>query len=149
MSQYKVSKENLKKELLSLSELEGYTFKPKTKKDYLEIDDIKVVDKEMINNILSTKFSKTFKKLLVLALACINDDEADEGDVSIVLDEVELTREILVNRYKKFLSNQEFQSNLKKLRLLDNELRVKYMEIKKRAIYLEVMETEEKGMGGR
>lgn len=142
MANYLIKKKHQDESVVSIKELEGYTFKPRLTKDsYIKVNAVTIVDKVMIDKILTMKFNKSFKKVVQLALRVINDEDAADGDVSIVLGEVELVREILLNRYQKFLSYEKEQLFLKKLRLIENELRMKQVTIKRKAQLLE-MENE-------
>ena len=101
----------------------------------------------MIEKILSMKFDKSFKQLVALALRVINDEDADDDTAMLVLDEVELVRQILLERYHKYISKEKEKLFLKKLRLIENEMRVKQIKIKQKAIYLEQQEEKSHGRG--
>lgn len=142
MANYLIKKTHHDESVVSIRELDGYTFKPRLTKDsFVRVNEVTIVDKVMIDKILTMKFNKSLKKVVQLALKVINDEDADDGDATIVLGEVELVREILLNRYQKFLSYEKEQLFLKKLRLIENELRMKQVDIKRRAQLLE-MENE-------
>ena len=142
MASYLINKRHKDECVVSIKGLEGYTFKPRLTKDsYIKVNAVTIVDRVMIDKILTMKFNKSFKKVVQLALRVINDEDADDGDVTIVLGEVELVREILLNRYQKFLNYEKEQLFLKKLRLIENELRMKQVTIKRKAQLLE-MENE-------
>lgn len=146
MYNYNINKEHLDDTVVSISEIEGYKFRPKLNKEgYVKVSEVTIVDKVMIDKILTMKFNKNFKKLVALAMKVINDEESSDDEVRIVLDEVELIREILLNRYQKFLNHDKEQLFLKKLRLIENELRMKQVRIKQKAIYLEMQEQKSKG----
>ena len=83
----------------------------------------------MINEILTIKFNRRFKKLLTLVSAVLNDTDATDADTALALDEVQLVKEILLNRYQKFLNQEKEELFLKKLRVLENELRLKQVMI--------------------
>lgn len=141
MASYLINKRHHDESILSMNDVEGYVFKPKTKSDsYIKVKEVKIVDPKMIDKILTMKFDKLFKQVVAMALTVINDDDATDDDAEIVLDEVELVREILLNRYQKFLNYEKEQLFLKKLRLIENEMRVKQVKIKQKALYLEQME---------
>ena len=149
MASYLINKSHQDESVVSIRELDGYQFKPKANKDsYIKVNQVTIVDRVMIDKILTMKFNKSFKKVVQLAMRVINDDDADDGDVSIVLGEVELVREILLNRYQKFLNFEKEQLFLKKLRLIENELRMKQVTIKRKAQLLE-MENEKTRSRGR
>ena len=148
MGSYLINKKHCDDLVISIKEFDGYKFKPKsTNGKYIKVNEVTVVDRVMIDKILSMKFDKSFKQLVALALRVINDDNADDAEAEIVLDEVELVRQILLNRYQKFLSHEKEQLFLKKLRIIENEIRVKQVQIKQKAIYLEQQEEKTRGRG--
>ena len=106
----------------------------------IDIKNVKMVDPELSNIILSIKLNDKFNKLLKLVNNYLNNDDAGDADTALVLDEFSMIRDILLNRYQKFLNQQQEALYLKKLRLVENEIRVK--EIKIKAM---VMEQEERG----
>ena len=77
----------------------------------------------------------------------VNNEGADEGDCELVVDQAELLREILLTRYQKYINYEKEQLFLKKLRLIENEMRMKQVQIKQRAIYLEQQEEMYRGRG--
>lgn len=148
MAGYLINKSHCDDSVVSIKELDGYTFKPKQgKNNYIKVNEVKIVDKVMIEKILSMKFDRSFKQLVALALRVINDEDADDDTAMIVLDEVELVRQILLERYHKFISKEKEQLFLKKLRIIENEMRVKQIKIKQKAIYLEQQEEKSHGRG--
>lgn len=144
MANYLINKNHCDDSVIKLKDVEGYTFRPKvSKRDYIKVSEVTIVDKQMIDKILSTKFDISFKKVVNMASYVINDDDADDDAVRMVLDEVELVRQILLSRYQKFINHEKEQLFLKKLRLIENELRMKQVQIKQRALYLEQLAYEE------
>lgn len=148
MAGYLINKSHCDDSVVSIKELDGYTFKPKPGKgNYIKVNEVKIVDKVMIEKILSMKFDRAFKQLVALALRVINDEDADDDTAMIVLDEVELVRQILLERYHKFISQEKEKLFLKKLRIIENEIRVKQIKIKQKAVYLEQQEEKSRGKG--
>lgn len=148
MAGYLINKSHCDDSVVSIKELDGYTFKPKPGKgNYIKVNEVKIIDKVMIEKILSMKFDKAFKQLVALALRVINDEDADDDIAMMVLGEVELVRQILLERYHKYINKEKEQLFLKKLRIIENEIRVKQLKIKQKAIYLEQQYQEEKSHG--
>ncbi len=147
MASYLVNKEHQDNSVVSFHELDGYVFRPRPSHgNYINVNQVKIVDGVMIDKILSIKFNKSFKQLVALALKVINDEtDSTETDTAceVVLGEVELVRQVLLNRYQKFLSYEKEQLFLKKLRLIENELRMKQVRIKQKAMWLEQQEEKE------
>ena len=101
-----------KKELFSGDvDFNGYKFNSKRSKNIIKVSNVTVVDPKMIN--------------VTLVSAVLNDNDATDADAALALDEVQLVKEILLNRYQKFLNQEKEELFLKKLRVLENELRLK------------------------
>ncbi len=148
MASYLINRTHKDDSVVRFKEVDGYTFRPKVKKsDYIKVKEVKIVDPTMIDKILSAKFDKSFRKIIELAMIVINNDDADEGDCEIVIDQAELLREILLTKYQKFINHEKEQLFLKKLRLIENEMRMKQVEIKQKIIYLEHQEEKQRGRG--
>ena len=119
-------------------DLHGYKFAPKKGKNtYIDVKEVTLINPEMIDSVLSMKFSHVFNKLFNRVVEIINDDDASEDDTMLVLGEVELLRGILLNKYQGFLKKEKETLFLKKLGVLENELKVKVMMIRERRLAME------------
>ena len=148
MSNYKIDKDNKYQSVVQIRDLDGYDFRPRNKVNQVTVSKVTIVDNLMIDKILTIKFDKTFRRLIALAMRVLNDDDASDDDVRIVLDEEKLIKEILQNRYAKYIRHEKEILFLKKLKVIENEMRMKQIAIKKKAIYLEELEKERsKGRG--
>ena len=141
MLNYLVDKKYIPKKYIELSIPDGYTFKPQIKtKIYIKVNKVNIVDRTMIDRILTAKYEKSFKQLVSLALKVLNDEDATESDTEIVLGEVELVREILQNRYEKYISYEKVQLFFKKLNVIENEIRIKQIQIKRKIMLMNMQE---------
>ena len=142
MSNYKVAKDSNGSNIIVFDDYDGYDFFFLFKKNNpIKVTKITIVDKKMIDTILSMKFEKHFRRLATLALRVIEDDDSTDDDAAdIVLGEAQLVKEILENRYKKFLSYEKEQLFLKKIKIIENQIQMKKIENKKKALYLEMLE---------
>ena len=72
MASYLINKRHQDESVVSIKELEGYQFKPRSTKDsYIKVDRVTIVDRVMIDKILTMKFNKSFKKVVALAMQVI------------------------------------------------------------------------------
>lgn len=137
MASYVIRKKNKNNEIVYMEySMPGYTFSPKKIVSYLNVKNIKVIDNQMSDNILSIKFTERFKKLLKLVSLYLNDDDASDSDTSLVLDEVSQIKSILLNKYQKFINNEKEELFLKKLRLIENEIKIKDLKIKENCLQM-------------
>ena len=146
---YLVNKDSHGEKIINIEELDGYTFRPKLRNDsYIKVNKVKIVDGVMTDKIFTIKFEKSFRKLVALAMRVIADDDATDADMAIVLDEAQLVKEILLNKYEVYLSKEKKELFLKKIKVIEQEMCLKQMAVKERMIYRE-MEEEKNISRGR
>lgn len=152
MASYLLKKDDREFKIQEISEdFKGYTFKPnvKAKSNFIKVNKITIVNRSMIDGILTTKFDKKYRQLVMIVFNILqsSDEDTTEGDIMIALDEVAKLREIILNKYQKFLSHEKEEKFVKQLRILENELRAKQINI--RMNMLNQMYCEEEKMRGR
>lgn len=130
MSSYLVKKDSITGDIVYMEyDLEGYNFKPKNNPDkpYISVNSVTIYKPEMIDNLLSKKFSKKFDRLsqIIMNFLFQDDDDTDEGDFMILLDEIARLKSVVELKYQKFLSNEEYKDYMHKLDFLDGQLRQK------------------------
>lgn len=146
---YLVNKNSHGDKILNIEELDGYVFRPKLNNDsFIKVNEVKIVDNVMTDKIFTIKFDKAFRKLVTLAMNVISDDDATDDDVGIVLDEAQLVKEILLNKYEAYLSKEKKELFLKKIRVIEQEMRLKQVAIKEYLMYRE-MQSEKSVSRGR
>ena len=104
----------------------GYDFKPKIMSSSCEINKIAIFNPSMIDIILSKKIEKQFKRVAAITYDVLSsDDDESASDAVIALDDVSKLRAIILNKYQKFLDKEKEKMYIKKLRILENQLRSK------------------------
>lgn len=104
----------------------GYDFKPKIMSSMCEINKITIFNPSMIDIILSKKIDKQFKRVAAITYDILSsDDDESASDAVIALDDVAKLRAIILNKYQKFLDKEKEKMYIKKLRILENQLRSK------------------------
>lgn len=99
-------------------------FKFKTKND--DIKGITLINKKMINKVLTTKINNLFTRLLMIVNDAFNSDDNPAG-TSIALDEIAMVRNYINNKYAKYLEKEKEQLYIKKLDLLEEEMQFKLL----------------------
>lgn len=98
----------------------GYKFKPKKS----NIKSVVVLSPKLIHVVLNTKINEMFTRLLMIVNDAFNSDDNPAG-VAIALDEIEMVRGIIRNKYAKYLTKEKLYLYLKKLELIEEEMRCK------------------------
>src|SRR5574344_1635510 len=131
MKSYIIKKKNKNNEIVYMEySLPGYNFSPKKNVLYMNVKNVKIVDSNLTDIILSAKFDDYFNKLVKMAREYLNSDE-DNGNSGIVLGEIDMIRGILQNKYQKFLAKEKELLFLKKLRIIEQEIKAKELYFKR------------------
>ena len=118
----------------------GYDFKPRINSVNLEVNKITIYNSSMIDIILSKKIEKSFERVASIVYDVLQTEDDDStSDAVMALDEVTRLREIVLNKYQKYLKKEKEKDILKKLRFLENELRSKIVIQK---VYNDYLESE-------
>ena len=133
MPNYLIKKNSQTGEIIYMKyKLDGYKFKPKNKSQVnLSLDAIMIVKPEMIDKILTMKVEKKLEKIIKLVMYLLNqeDGDASPSDMMLALNEVGKLRRIVLNKYQDYITQEKEMLFLKKLRILENELRIKSLSM--------------------
>lgn len=132
MKSFIIKKLNQELEIEAINDdLQGFVYKTRKNPKYLEISEITIINPEIINALIKYNFDKKYKKILELYLKAIDSgDESSEGNFLLALDEVARLKSIIITKYSRFLKKKGEEQFLKRLKILENELRAKIIDFK-------------------
>ena len=90
---------------LDYHELKGFTFTPQNKVPYdgIEVSELVLVKPKFIKNVLKKKTKKKLNEYFAYLLSVLDDDDDDDTHLSLVIDDVERYKNLIINKYSKFL----------------------------------------------
>ena len=122
MNSYILKNDDKEKKVLLYKEQTGYSFSPK--KEYKRVKKITVLDADMVSGILEDKIVKAYNRLLKIVYDLIvAGDETTSGDVLVAHTELDRIRNILLYKYKQYLKKEFVDKYMKKLYILELELK--------------------------
>ena len=128
MSSYILKNNKEEHKVLLYQEKASYTFSPK--KGYNEVKKITILDPNMLNTLWEHKIDKEYSKLLKLIYSLVSNDDTTSTDVLIAYTEIERIKEYLLTLKNKGLKKELLDKYLKKLYILELELKkVHVMEL--------------------
>lgn len=132
MKSFIIKKLNQELEIEAINyDLQGFVYKTRKNPKYLEISEITIISPEIINALIKYNFDKKYKKILELYLKAIDsNDDSTEGAFLLALDEVARLKSIIITKYSHFLKKKGAEQFLKRLKILENELRAKIIDFK-------------------
>ena len=113
-------------------DIQGFRYPiKKNRSGNLKIKSLIIVNPEIISSLIRYNFNKKYQKIVEYFFNNSDfDDESTGTNLMMALDEVARLRNIIINKYKFFLKRAEEEELLKKLKRLENELRVKIIDFK-------------------
>lgn len=121
MSSYILKNNKEEHKVLLYQEKASYTFSPK--KGYNEVKKITILDPNMLNTLWEHKIDKEYSKLLKLIYSLVSNDDTTSTDVLIAYTEIERIKEYLLTLKSKGLKKELLDKYLKKLYILELELK--------------------------
>lgn len=114
-----------------LKKIPGFVFYPQNniKYDGIVIDELKLTKPELVEKVLKKKIKRKLNLYTQLIIELIDSGE-DDGTIDIVLNDLERYKRVINNNYKVYLSKRYNDLLLKKIDLLENELKTKQMFLK-------------------
>ena len=98
-------------------ELDGFVVTPKKGKSMegIDIKEVVITDPLLTSGHAKKIFDKKIKDLTKMMFLVINNSDSTDDDASLVLDEVSKLKSIIINKYKKFISETMYKDYMKKL----------------------------------
>ena len=110
--------------------LDGMEVKPKNevKNQTIKAGKVVLVDGELKEEYIRKRLSKKIDKIINFMLRILNEDDTGEDDASMVLDELNRLKGIMINKYRKDMKESEYKSMLAKIILIEDEFKRSYNE---------------------
>ena len=132
-NRYLVNKTNRWNTIASLdyAKLLGYDVTPKNTRNYggIIVNKLVIIKRSFIERILKKKIQRKLELYLKFLLDFIASDGEDGGALSEVFNDVTRYRDILNYRYREYLGDKYIDLLLKKIDILEYELKVKQYNI--------------------
>ena len=108
----------------------GFTYKIRNHNS-LDVKEITILSPSIVSSLVLYSFDKKYKKILEAYLTSLQeDDDSTEGYLMMALDEIARLRNILIKKYHDYLKKDAETKMLQKLKILENEIRSKIVDIK-------------------
>lgn len=122
-----VVKKDAKTDVITYMEyekLKGFNVKPKSGvsfEDMINVDKMILINPGLIEKLIFKKCNKEFSKIIQM-ISVVSDDEDDDTGYMLILDEITKFKNLLVNKYKHYMEEKEYELNIKKLEILKQEI---------------------------
>ena len=132
---YLLVKDNIERKVarIDYAKLDGFKFNPKNQVDYdgIIVNEMVLMNPSFIENVLKRKTKKKLELYLRFIISLIdNDSNTSSDDLREALNGLVRYKGIVENKYRKYLDERYLNSLLKKIDLLEQELKMKIIYYK-------------------
>lgn len=120
-------------ESLDYRKLRGFRFMPKNNIEYdgIKVNKMIIVKPSMIEKVLKKKVKRKLDIYLKYIVALLDDDTEDDGGVlELALNDLERYRRTIINKYQLYLDKKYTKLLLKKIELLEHELKTRLLYVR-------------------
>ena len=125
---YTIERKNKAKEAyLDYKKLDGFKVRPKNKVEYegVIVNKLLVIKPSFIEKLLKRKVKRKLDLYLNYVIQIIDSDDDDTSNINGVLNDLKRYQNIVEYNYRKFLDEKYIELLLKKMALLEHELKTK------------------------
>lgn len=146
--QYSIAKSNYNGEivLINYEKLDGYHIVPRNKIEYsgIKVNSMVIVKPSFIEKILTKKTQKKLEYYLQYIISMIDDEDQNPDDFRQVLDSLERYKSVVEYKYQKYLDDKFIDILLKKISLMEKEIKQKQIDyyLRQQRLYREKMVEE-------
>ena len=118
---------------IDYNRMHGFKIKPGNNVPYegVEVSHLVLVEPTLIENVLKRKTKHKLNAHLAFLFTVIDDDDEDPDSLELVIDDVTRYKNIIINKYSKFLDKKYIKQLLKKVGMVELELKEKLKELNK------------------
>lgn len=126
---YVVDKNNDNISLVSYKvNMVGLTVHPKNNSSSINIKakEVVLVDPKLRSNYIKKVINKRIDRAINFMIHILSSDDVSDSDSGMVLDEVNRLKGIIIQKYKEYMSVEEYKNTLNKLIVIEEEFKKNY-----------------------
>ncbi len=125
---------------IDYTKLTGFRFTPRIKYKGIKVNSLLIVKQSFIEKLLKKKVKRKLDFYLNYIISLMDDEDDDGTDLKEALNDLERYKSIVEYKYRKYLEQKYINLLLKKIDIIEHELKMKIINIKE-----ETYEMEERG----
>lgn len=137
MNRYSLQKEGIDLEVsMKPYKYNGFQVTPKNEIHYagIEVNQMTLINASFIEKVIKKKIKKRLDSYMNYMIYLLEEsDDTDSGDVKLALNDLERLKTMIKNKYRFYLEEKYVELLMKKINLLERELKMKkyYLENQK------------------
>ena len=124
--------------------MKGYKFKPKNEVNYngVKVNEMVIINPSFIEKVLKRKIKKKLDLYLQFLIRLLDEGTEDPTSLRFALTDLDKYRRTIINKYRNYLEKKYIDLLLKKIDVLERELKAKMFLTMQNDVYEEEYEQE-------
>lgn len=113
---------------MEYEKLKGFNVKPKKTlnfEDMINVDEMIIINPSLIEKLIDKKCKRTLEKILLMLSVVSEEDSDDETPFNLILDEVYRLKNLVLNKYKEYMEEENYKILMKKIEIIEKEVQLR------------------------
>lgn len=113
---------------IEYEKLKGFNVKPKKTanfEDMINVDEMIIINPSLIEKLIDKKCKRTLEKILVMLSVLNEEDCEDETPFELIIGETYRLKNLLINKYKEYMDEENYKLQLKKIEIIEKEIELR------------------------
>ena len=120
---------------IEYKKVNGFSIKPKSTfntDNMINVEKMVIISPSLIEKLIDKKCQRTLNKILKMTALIYDNDEDDDADgqLELLLNEIEKFKELILSKYKDYMKEKEYKLMIKKLDILQNEVKLRRLALR-------------------
>jgi len=113
---------------MEYEKLKGFNVKPKKTanfEDMINVDEMIIINPSLIEKLIDKKCKRTLEKILVMLSVLDEEGSEDETPFELIIGETYRLKNLLMNKYKEYMDEENYKLQLKKIEIIEKEIELR------------------------
>lgn len=113
---------------MEYEKLKGFNVRPKKTlnfEDMINVDEMIIINPSLIEKLIDKKCKRTLEKILLMLSVVSEEDSDDETPFNLILDEVYRLKNLVLNKYKEYMEEENYKILMKKIEIIEKEVQLR------------------------
>ena len=113
---------------MEYEKLKGFNVRPKKTanfEDMINVDEMIIINPSLIEKLIDKKCKRTLEKILLMLRVVSEDDSDDETPFNLILDEIYRLKNLVLNKYKEYMEEENYKLLMKKIEIIEKEVQLR------------------------
>ena len=113
---------------MEYEKLKGFNVRPQKTanfEDMINVDEMIIINPSLIEKLIDKKCKRTLEKIILMLSVITEEDSDDETPFTLILDEIYRLKNLVINKYKEYMEEENYKLLMKKIEIIEKEVELR------------------------